>query len=363
MSSKSSRNAADRPRKILIVEDDPVSQTVLKGAVEDVGRDAVCVGSGEEAWSLLLADPHFDIAFIDWIMPGMSGPQLCARIRQHLTDRYVYTIMVTSKTGKQDLMRGLESGADDFVSKPVHSGELISRLHAGERVVDCERRLREERERSDRLLRSILPEPIAFRLKSGEKHISDFHRDCSVLFLDIVGFTEWCMRMDARSMITQLASFFAIFDEEIRRHEVEKIKSIGDAYLVAAGIPRPDPRHATKMVALADSIRSRMSELNRSRLHPWSVRMGVASGALIAGVIGVERVVYDVWGHTVNLASRLESMAPRDEVLVSEATWELTRDEFRYEEFGRKTPKGCAPERIWRLVGTEQVQKGELPKG
>lgn len=337
--------------KILIVEDDPVSQVVLADAVRDIGREPVCVASGEEAWSLLLADPTLEIAFIDWVMPGISGPELCARIREHIQDRYVYTIMVTSKTDKRDLMQGLSSGADDFVSKPVHPGELISRMHAGERIIRYEHRLREERERSERLLANILPSAIAERLKGGEKHISDFHAECSILFLDIVGFTEWCMRMDATSMITQLADFFAVFDSEIRKHGVEKIKSIGDAYLVAAGIPSADPDHARKIVQLAHDIRTRMRELNRARLQPWSIRIGIASGPLIAGVIGVERFIYDVWGHTVNLASRLESMAPKDEVLVSEPTWSLTRDQFAYEEFGTVTPKGCDEQRVWKLVG------------
>lgn len=337
-------------RRILIVEDDPVSQVVLSDAVRDIGREPVCVASAEEAWSLLVADPSLEIAFIDWIMPGMSGPELCARIRQHIHDRHVYTIMVTSKTDKRDLMQGLEAGADDFVSKPVHPGELISRMHAGERIIEYEHQLRKERERSEDLLRNILPGAIADRLKGGEKQISDFHPESSILFLDIVGFTEWCMRMDASSMITQLAAFFAIFDEAIRKHGVEKIKSIGDAYLIAGGIPSPDPDHAIKIVRLAHEIRSRVAGLNQSRLHPWSIRIGIASGPLIAGVIGVERFTYDVWGHTVNLASRLESMAPKDEVLVSEATWKLTRHSFTFEEFGHVHPKGCDEEQVWKLV-------------
>lgn len=336
--------------KILIADDDPVSQSILSDLVRNQGYDIVMTDNGIDAWNLLQSDPTLHVAFIDWMMPGMDGPTLCAKIKAEIQDRYVYAIMITAKDQKDDLIEGMEAGADEFISKPVHEGELISRLRAGERMLNYEKRLRKEMERSDELLTNIMPPRIAARLKAGEQYIADFFPSASIMFLDIVGFTDWCLRMDALSMVEQLNSLFALFDSEIGKLGLEKIKSVGDAYLVAGGVPTPHPNHAQAIARLALAIQARIAEMNKHRLQPWFIRTGITCGPVVAGVIGQKRFIYDVWGDTVNNASRLENAAGSNEILISHSTRELIHKDFECESLGRLELKGLGQQNVWRLL-------------
>jgi adenylate cyclase len=336
--------------KILIADDDPVSQSILSDLVKNQGYEVVITNNGTDAWKLLKSDPQLHVAFIDWMMPGIDGPRLCTRIKAEINDRYIYSIMITAKDQKNDLIEGMEAGADEFISKPVHEGELISRLRAGERMLSYESRLRKEMLRSDELLMNVMPPRIAARLKAGERYIADFFPEATILFLDIVGFTEWCLRMDAIAMVEQLNSLFALFDEEISKLGLEKIKSVGDAYLVAGGVPTPQPKHAQNVAKLALAIQARISDMNKHRLQPWCIRTGITSGPVVAGVIGQKRFIYDVWGDTVNNANRLENAAAPNEILISESTRRLIQHEFECEPFGEMELKGMGKHQVSRLL-------------
>lgn len=336
--------------KILIADDDPVSRSIFGDIVENLGHEIVVTDNGKDAWKIIKEDPAINVAFIDWIMPGMDGPSLCSRIKNEIVDRYVYSIMITAKGEKADLVKGMDAGADEFISKPVHEGELISRLRAGERMLAYEQKLRTEKQRADELLTNVMPPVIAARLKKGDTYIADIFPESSIMFLDIVGFTDWCLRMEAKTMVEQLNMLFALFDEEIEKYGLEKIKSVGDAYLVAGGVPNPMDDHAPAMARLALGIQARISEMNKHRLQPWCIRTGITTGAVVGGVIGQKRFLYDVWGDTVNNASRLEAAAGTNEILVSEATYLLIKDDFECETVGKVTLKGMGEQSVWQLL-------------
>ena len=337
--------------KILIADDDPVSRSILGDLVKAQGYEIVVTDNGTDAWEILQDDPAIRVAFIDWIMPGIDGPSLCTNIKEGISDRYVYAIMITAKVEKADLIAGMDAGADEFISKPVHEGELISRLHAGERMLASDQRLRAEMKRSDELLTNIMPARIAARLKAGDNYIADIFPEASIMFLDIVGFTDWCLRMDAQSMLEQLNSLFALFDVEIGKYGLEKIKSVGDAYLVAGGVPNPKHDHAVAIAKLALAIRDRIAEMNKHRLQPWCIRTGISSGPVVAGVIGQKRFIYDVWGDTVNNASRLEGAAGTNEILLSESTYQQLNDQFECEKLAPIELKGLGEQAVWKLIG------------
>ncbi len=339
--------------KILIADDDPVSQSIFGDLVKRQGHEVVITDNGTDAFKLLKSDPTIHVAFIDWMMPGIDGPTLCTKIKAEITDRYVYAIMITAKDQKDDLIEGMEAGADEFISKPVHEGELISRLRAGERMSAYETRLRMEIGRADELLTNIMPPPIAARLRAGERYIADFFPSATILFLDIVGFTDWCLRMDAMAMVDQLNSLFGLFDLEINALGLEKIKSVGDAYLVAGGLPTPQPDHAHAMAKLALAIQSRIAEMNKHRLQPWSIRTGITSGPVVAGVIGQKRFIYDVWGDTVNNASRLENAAGSNEILISESTQKIISHDFVCEPMAPVELKGIGKQKVWQLIAAK----------
>lgn len=180
--------------------------------------------------------------------------------------------------------------------------------------------IEEERDRADRLLLNILPGPIAERLKDDPGVIADAHEDVTVLFADLVGFTNLSRTLPADQLVARLDEVFSRFDDLADRHGVEKIRTMGDGYLAVAGLPTPRPDHARAVVDLAGSMIEATAELAVRHALPWQVRVGVHTGPVVAGVIGHRKFTYDLWGNTVNVASRLESTGEPGRIHVSRAT-------------------------------------------
>ncbi len=195
-------------------------------------------------------------------------------------------------------------------------------------------------EQSEALLLNILPKPIAERLKKGESTIADRFNMVSVLFADIVGFTPMASAMDPAALVQILGAIFDEFDHIIELSGVEKIKTIGDSYLAVAGIPFSDPLHAEKLCDVALAMRSKIKEINEQHSLTLAVRFGIHSGPVVAGVIGKKKFAYDLWGDTVNIASRMESHGEVNEIQVSEATYHLIKETFTCSERGEIQVKG-----------------------
>ena len=206
--------------------------------------------------------------------------------------------------------------------------------------------------RVEALLLNILPEEIAERLQAEPSAIADHFDDASILFADVVDFTPLASRLDPREVVGMLDRLFTAFDELVDRYGVEKIKTIGDCYMVAAGVPRPRPDHAHALAGLA----LEMKDCARTCL-PGSdlrLRIGISSGPVVAGVIGRRRFLYDLWGDTVNMASRMESHGISDEIQITRPTRELLRDDFVMEPKGLVDVKGKGEVETWRLVGRNE---------
>jgi adenylate cyclase len=202
--------------------------------------------------------------------------------------------------------------------------------------------------RVEALLLNILPEEIAQRLQTEPNAIADDFEDASILFADVVDFTPLASRLDARDVVGMLDRLFTAFDELVDHYEVEKIKTIGDCYMVAAGVPRPRPDHAHALAGLALELKDcARTCLPESDLR---LRIGISSGPVVAGVIGRRRFLYDLWGDTVNMASRMESHGTSDQIQITRSTWELLRDDFVAEPIGLVDVKGKGQVETWRLV-------------
>ena len=206
--------------------------------------------------------------------------------------------------------------------------------------------------RVETLLLNVLPAEVAQRLQSDPNSIADHFDDASILFADVVDFTPLSSRLDAREVVGLLDRLFTSFDELVDRYEVEKIKTIGDCYMVAAGVPRRRSDHAQALAALA----LEMGECAKGCLpegadYNLRLRIGISSGPVVAGVIGRRRFLYDLWGDTVNMASRMESHGTPDAIQITRSTWELLRDDFVVEPLGLVDVKGKGEVETWRLVG------------
>jgi adenylate cyclase len=209
--------------------------------------------------------------------------------------------------------------------------------------------LRAEQERSEFLLLNILPGPIAERLKAATQTIADHFEAVSIVFADVVDFTPLSQRLLPAEMVRILDRLFTDFDALVERHGLEKIKTIGDAYMAAAGVPDPVPDHARRAALLALEMRD--VAYNAVPDQPsLELRIGINSGPVVAGVIGTKRFLYDLWGDAVNTASRMESQGMAGEIQITRATYELLEDQFVCKSRGTIEVKGKGFMETWYLV-------------
>jgi class 3 adenylate cyclase len=210
--------------------------------------------------------------------------------------------------------------------------------------------LEDEKQESERLLLNVLPAPIAERLKGGESLIVDRFDNVSVLFADIVGFTTMSTQRSPEELVTMLNELFSLFDRLAEKHHLEKIKTIGDAYMVVAGIPQPVADHAIAIANMALDMLAGVADYGQRHSVDLGIRVGIHTGAVVAGVIGKKKFIYDLWGDTVNTASRMESHGVPNRVHVTEATYEALRGTFELESRGAHEIKGKGVMTTYLLV-------------
>jgi guanylate cyclase len=214
------------------------------------------------------------------------------------------------------------------------------------------RALRAEQERSEALLMNVLPSSIAERLKAATQTIADDCESASILFADVVDFTPLAQRLPAADVVGVLDHLFSRFDELVERHGLEKIKTIGDCYMAAAGVPTPCPDHARRAALLALDMRDTVATSAMAGQPRCELRIGINSGPVVAGVIGTKRFLYDLWGDAVNTASRMESHSTPGEIQMTRTTYELLKDEFVCRRRGTILVKGMGRMETWYLVGS-----------
>lgn len=207
-------------------------------------------------------------------------------------------------------------------------------------VENTEAALQREHDRADGLLKNILPDPIALRLKDGEHLIADDHAEVSVLFADIVNFTEASAKLRPAELVETLNLVFTEFDLLAEKHGAEKIKTIGDAYMAVVGVPETDSNHATVAVHLALDMLDAARRISAQTHFPIDLRIGVNSGPVVAGVIGKNKFAYDLWGDAVNVAARMESHSEPGSILITENTQALVADRIKVTPDGTRDIKG-----------------------
>ena len=214
-----------------------------------------------------------------------------------------------------------------------------------------------EFERSESLLSNILPPQVASRLKQVPNEIiADAYSEASVLFLDMAGFTARTSDTTPEDLVRFLNSVYTKLDNLVERHGLEKIKTTGDAYMVVSGVPEALRDHATALAHLSLDMRGALQGLVDAKGREVPVRIGIASGPVVAGVIGTRKFFYDVWGDTVNTASRMESTGVAGRIQVAPATHELLADRFEFEERGVIEVRGKGQMKTWFLIGTIKAE-------
>jgi class 3 adenylate cyclase len=341
---------------ILVVDDNPSNRDVLaRRLVRDGHRVATAVdGAGALA---LVAEQAFDLILLDLMMPGMSGLEVLRRLKAADNTRHIPVIVISALDEIDSVVRCIQAGAEDYLTKPFNPVLLRARVEASlekkllrdrekQFVADLER----EKNRSEALLLNILPASIVARMREGETVIADRIDAATILFCDLAGFTTLSHELPAERMIEFLSRIFSSFDALAAEHGVEKIKTIGDAYMLAAGIPAPQSDHAVRVVALAPRMMAAIDAIAGQTGIALSARIGIHSGPVVAGVIGTHKFVYDVWGDTVNTASRMESHSLPGRIQISAATRAAIGNRFEVEPRGPIEVKGKGRMEAYFLV-------------
>ncbi|WP_157973626.1 adenylate/guanylate cyclase domain-containing protein [Tropicimonas sp. IMCC34043] len=296
--------------RILVVDDTAQNRDLLKRQLVRQGHEVTLAASATEALALVETG-DFDLALVDILMPDLNGIELLGRLKAHQDWRQIPVIMVSGLNEIRAVTRCIEAGAEDYLEKPVDPVLLESRVRAclerrrwQLREREYVARIEYERDRADALLHAMLPAPVIRRLRDGEDVIADRFEVATIVFADIVGFTPLVASIDPAELVQRLTAVFLTFDDIADRHGVEKIKTIGDAYMAACGVPVPRRDHAHRAF---DFARDMIRATEAGHGGGLSIRVGLHSGPVIAGLVGRVRFVYDVWGATVNLASRLEA--------------------------------------------------------
>jgi class 3 adenylate cyclase len=329
--------------RILVVDDTPANLQALAGTLKDKGYQISVATSGRQALEAV-ARVRPDLILLDVMMPEMDGFETCKRLKSSEATSDIPVIFLTARTETSDIVQGFELGAVDYVSKPFNPPELLARVNT-HLTID---RLHRENER---LLLSILPASIAARLKSGSAGIADHFPEVSVLFADLVDFTVLSKGMPPAPLVTLLDDLFTLFDELARRYRVEKIKTIGDCYMAVCGIPEPRADHAVALADMALQMIQQLKQFNQNRGTSMRIRIGLNSGPVVAGVIGRSKFIYDLWGDTVNTASRMESTGVPDRVQVTGLMHDLLAAQYDLESRGEVEVKGKGRLPAWLLVG------------
>jgi adenylate cyclase len=320
--------------RILIVEDEPINIQMLSAFLSGKGYEIEVASSGEGALEVL-ARVRPNLILLDVMMPGIDGFETCRRIKATPALRDIPIIFLTGRTGAADIVRGFEVGAVDYVAKPFNTHELLARVRT-------HLTLDHFHQENQRLLLNVLPASIAEKLKKQPGVIAERFEDVSVLFVDLVGFTSLAARLNPTQLLEMLNVIFSGFDELADRRGLEKIKTMGDSYMVAGGLPNPHPDHLGAMAGLALDMQDKIRG-TRTGFGNLDVRIGLHTGSVIAGVIGIRKFTYDVWGDTVNMASRLVSQGVPGRVHVSETVYQRLKDRFEFEPRGTIELKGRGP--------------------
>ena len=220
---------------------------------------------------------------------------------------------------------------------------------------EAEAALRLEQEKSDRLLLNVLPQAIAERLKQDQSIIADTFAEVTVLFADIVGFTQISSQISPPELVSLLNDIFSTFDRLAEKHGLEKIKTIGDAYMVVGGLPIPRKDHAEAIAQMAIDMQQAIIEFSDTHNQDFSIRIGINSGPVVAGVIGIKKFIYDLWGDTVNTASRMESHGLPGCIQVTSATYQRLQEKYFFESRGTIEVKGKGEMNTYFLKGIQSL--------
>ena len=334
---------SDRDPAILVVDDDEGNRYTLTQRLRREGfSDLTEVANGRQALDLVAGRP-FDLILMDIMMPEVDGYEVLRQLKSDLSLRDIPVIMISAIEAIDSVVRCIDLGAEDYLPKPFNATLLRARINASlerKRLRDREaahfRLIEREKKRSEALLHAVLPPGAVRELKASDEVKPRRYDDVAVLFCDIADFTTYCDKTAPEEVVRNLQGLFERFEDIVAHHSMEKIKTIGDAFLATSGLLQQidEPLLASVRCGLA------MVAAAREIVPYWGVRVGIHYGPVVAGIVGRRQFQFDLWGDTVNTAARVASSANVNSVFMSDAVWLHIRDRCRGRSRGRFELKG-----------------------
>ena len=350
---------------VLVVDDSITLRKILIRELNSLGfHNILEAADGLEAIELVKTKP-VDLMLLDMEMPELDGLGVLGQLKADDTYKALPIIVISGADQFEKTIKCIEMGAEDYLPKPFDPILLRARIFSSlekKRLRDLDRKhlemlnhekqlLEIEQMKTEKLMLNILPRPIAERLKRGEKNISGSYPDVTILFSDLVGFTKMSSKTTATELVKLLNDLFTRFDVRAEALGLEKIKTIGDAYMAVGGLPIPRPDHAALCAEMALGMFEDLKNFNQENNAELNMRIGMNSGPVVAGVIGFTKFSYDLWGNTVNTASRMESTSQHGRAQVSPSTYEALKDTYDFEDAGLMECKGLGEIRTHLLIG------------
>ncbi|HBS88605.1 MAG: hypothetical protein A2W91_18365 [Bacteroidetes bacterium GWF2_38_335] len=335
-------------KSVLIVEDDLIQLKLLTWIIKEILENAIVLSSdnGAEALSLAL-DNKPDLIITDWEMPKFDGPELVKRLKEDPATSKIPVIMCTYKNNDYETLNyAFECGVNDFICKPVDKNQMKARISSimllseSFRIINRQKEIiRSEKEKVELLLKKVLPENVANELKKYGIAKPALYTDVCVFISDIVGFTKMSSHIELTVLINELNEIFSFFDAVMKKNSCERIKTVGDAYFAVSGMQYKNGNHVENMVNAANEILDYLNERNRSRKIKWEIRVGIHLGDIVGGIIGADKFLFDIFGETVNITSRLEKKAKPMDIHISEKAFS-TLNQYSYNSMNRIFLKG-----------------------
>jgi len=331
---------------ILVVDDSRTLRRILIRELNSLGfQNTLEAADGIEAIATVRSK-SIDLMLLDMEMPELDGLGVLTELKSDDTYKSLPIIVISGADQFDKTIKCIEIGAEDYLPKPFDPILLRARIFSSlekKRLRDLDQKrveeLNKEKEllefeqmKTEKLMLNILPKPIAERLKKGEKNISGSYPEVTILFSDLVGFTKMSSQKSAADLVKLLNDLFSRFDKRAENLGLEKIKTIGDAYMAVGGLPIPRSDHAEITADMALGMFEDLAAFNAENNAELNMRIGLNSGPVVAGVIGFTKFSYDLWGNTVNTASRMESTSLPGRIQISPATQAALHDRFVLEE-------------------------------
>jgi adenylate cyclase len=347
------RGAKTAQGTLLVVDDDESNRMLLTRRLLRQGYQVFAAENGRRALEMIHAK-SFDLVLLDIMMPEVDGLQVLLRMKDDERLRHIPVIMISALDDLTTLVRCIQAGAEDYLTKPFDAILLSARIGAcleKKRLRDLEvtylKQIEREKQKSNDLLRVILPGEIAVELMSTGRVKPRRREKVAVLFCDVVGFTSYCSEHAPEAVITQLQTLFRTCEEYAEKHNLEKIKTIGDSFMAAAGLISPSENPALDCVRCGLDILASVPAMPAG----WKVRIGIHSGPIVAGVVGSKKYLFDIWGDTVNMAARVTSSCQPDTLCVSSTSWKEVQHACEGTSRGVLNLKGKGDVEIFQVTG------------